>query len=330
MSIPFFSKYSTIPYDLYGDGSVTNLTNITQEVSVTASKLPDDASVYTYYSIRDGDRPDTVSYDLYGTPDYYWTFFILNSFLKDGINDAWPMSYYDFTSMIESEYSPYSVITFRPESLIDIKTKDNLMDFSLTPLDSKYLPYLRLNDDIGNSAKILKFDSVRQQLIIYNISSNSRDSFISSPHYSLSWYEPNVDNSFLKLEWLSIMKSMYVPNGLKESAWKTIIETGTNINDTIFNQVYIPVSITSQINNKPVISYPYNWSLYYNAAHTYYDNTGNIRNVYDLIKSGTIEPIYKSFQDIESIANDAKTQIKIIREDRIADFASAYFSVLNS
>jgi len=330
MPTPFFSKYSTIPYDLYGDGSVTNLTNITQEVSVTASKLPDDASVYTYYTIRDGDRPDTVSYDLYGTSDYYWTFFILNSFLKDGLNEAWPMSYYDLNSMIEAEYSPYSVITFTPESLIDIKNKDDLMDFSLTPLNSKYLPYLRLNNDVGSSAKILKFDSARQQLIIYDISSNSRDSFISSPHYSLSWHEPNVVNSPLKLEWLSIMKSMYVANGLKESAWKTIIETGADINDVIFHSVYIPLSVTSEINNKTVISYPYNWSLYYNAAHTYYDTFGNIRNVYDLIKLGTNEPIYKSFQDIETITNDAKTQIKIIRADRIADFASAYFSVLNS
>jgi len=369
MPTSFFNNYPLIPYDLYGDGSITALTNITQEVAVTPSKLPDDASSYTYYTIRDGDRPDTVSYDLYGDVQYYWTFFILNSFLKDGLNDAWPLSYLDFNTMIEKEYSLYSVITFDPLFPLDI-SKTSAMDFSITPLDSKYLPYLRLcsTPDLltGDSAKILKFDSVRQQLVVYRIgqyssikdkqvwNASSRDSFISYPNYYLLWddsllfidiatgKETNPTNEDLKKEWLSIMSKMYTdPNGLKAYFKTDILDIHTdtdditeNINNAIFNHTYKPVSVKSPSGKS---SYPYNWSLYYNAASIYYNADGNISTAYDLIKidpitknPNTIQPNYKSFQEVESESNDAKTKIKIIRSEIISDFSASYFSALIS
>jgi len=325
MPTSFFNNYRIIPYDLYGDGSITALTNITQEVMVTSSKLPDDASVYTYYTIPDGDRPDTVSYNLYGDVQYYWTFFILNSFLKDGLSSAWPLSYYDFNAMIEKEYSPYSAITFKALAAYDMSLT-SAMDFSITPLDSKYLPYLQLKNSNGDSAKILKFDAARQQLVIYDISSSFRDAFIAYPQYNLVWVGPSsADN--LKTEWLSIMSLMYTdPNGLKHEYKTTILDPAlATVESAISNHTYIPTSVTS---SSGAITYPYNWSLYYNAAHTYYDTNGNTSTVYDLLRTNTTEPSYKSFQEIESENNDAKTQIKIIRADKISDFSSAYFSVL--
>ena len=36
----------------------------------------DNVAFYTKYNILDGDRPDQVSKKLYGTTDYYFTFFI--------------------------------------------------------------------------------------------------------------------------------------------------------------------------------------------------------------------------------------------------------------
>lgn len=343
MPTNFFSRYPTVNYDLYGDGSLMTLTNITQEVMVSSSKLPDDASVYTYYTIRDGDRPDTVSYNLYGDVQYYWTFFILNAFLKNGLNAAWPLSYYDFNKMMETEYSAYSVITFNALSTTDINGYA-VTDFSITELDSKYLPYLRLVNASSYTAKILKYDSVRQQLVIYDISNVSRDTFISSPYYKLAWDDSvNLDgdinnqaNIDLKNEWLTFMTDKFIQYNPIE--YDKIIEYSNPaitedellqvVHAAVLNNSYMPVSVKSP---SGVITYPYNWAIYYNAAHTYYDAYGNISTIYNMLyPTLTIEPVYKRFYDIENDENEAKTNIKIIRREKINDFSNAYFAVLTS
>ena len=61
--------------------------------------------------------PLIVSLRLYDTPNYYWTFFVINSFLHDGVG-VWPMSQEDLTEFMEKEYNGY-VITTRPEIVLN-------------------------------------------------------------------------------------------------------------------------------------------------------------------------------------------------------------------
>jgi len=49
--------------------------------------LREDAGAYIEYEIRDGDRPDTLSYRLYGKSEYDWTFFLMNERLREV---GWP------------------------------------------------------------------------------------------------------------------------------------------------------------------------------------------------------------------------------------------------
>ena len=339
MSANFFSNFPFVNYDLYENGSNTVLTNITQAVNVIPSNLPDDASIYTYYTIIDGDRPDTVSYNLYGTPQYYWTFFALNTFLRNGLNAAWSLSYKDFNKMIDDEYSPYSAITFYALSSADIDGYSRT-DFSLTALDSKYLPYLRLKNSEGTTSKILKYDSLRQQLIVHSITNDFRDSFIASPSYTLSWDKsiPDTDN-IIHDEWITFMFDVMLKENNPSRYRQFIDSLPTNITSSailalkenyIFDTSYTPVSFTAPPSG--LVSYPYNWSLYHNAACTYYDSNSNMTTVYNLLNSSnpTIAPTYKSFYDVEYEDNSAKSNIKIIRDDRIVDFANSYFTVLNS
>jgi len=86
----FFSMYPKVGYDLNNSGVQKLLTNLTAYSTIEAnSKLLDNVSFYKKYSIPDGSRPDHVSQTLYGTPDYYWTFFIINRDLKNYFSD-WP------------------------------------------------------------------------------------------------------------------------------------------------------------------------------------------------------------------------------------------------
>ena len=75
--------------------------------------LADNVTSYLKTIVRDGERPDNLSQRLYGTPDYYWTFFIVNENLKNGLDD-WPKSYAAIEKEFQNEYDTISTFTIKP------------------------------------------------------------------------------------------------------------------------------------------------------------------------------------------------------------------------
>lgn len=84
----YFTHFPKVDYDIRGTGITESVTNITSYVNIDSKKL-DDVSFYSYYIVPDSWRPDNVSYDLYGSDKYYWTFFVVNPHLKNYYYD-WP------------------------------------------------------------------------------------------------------------------------------------------------------------------------------------------------------------------------------------------------
>lgn len=62
---------------------------------------------YSPYVIQDGDRPDNVSYKVYGDPNYDWLILLTNDMFS--IYDDWPKSSVEFESYIISKYGSVSV-----------------------------------------------------------------------------------------------------------------------------------------------------------------------------------------------------------------------------
>jgi len=112
----YFNKFPKVKYNFNGSGSTQNIIDIYRSVRPLPTFL-DDINGYRYYEVIDGERPDIASLRLYGTPDYYWTFFIINDFLHDGLS-SWPMSQSELYEYIEKEYSGV-VITTRPQVVFD-------------------------------------------------------------------------------------------------------------------------------------------------------------------------------------------------------------------
>jgi len=112
----FFNKFPKAEYDFNRQGVVNNVVDIFRQVRPLQNYV-DTFSSYRYYEIQDGERPDIVSKRLYDNPDYYWTFFIINDFLHDGLS-SWPMSSQDLDDYIKSEYSGYALET-RPNVKYD-------------------------------------------------------------------------------------------------------------------------------------------------------------------------------------------------------------------
>ena len=98
----YFSNFANIDYDFDGSGIQRSVKNLAQ-YSTIISKNIDDATFYSYYNIQDGARPDNVSEELYGTPEYYWTFFIVNNELQNYWHD-WPKSSEALRQFTEEEY----------------------------------------------------------------------------------------------------------------------------------------------------------------------------------------------------------------------------------
>lgn len=332
----FFAKYPKINYDLISDGSVFELTDITRSVIINTTKIQDDNALYTYYEIEDGERPDIVSHKLYNSVEYYWTFFIVNDFLRDGYMSAWPLSYRNFSKMIDREYDKYSAVSIVPvvDPEIDLNGKGKL-DMSCIPLNEKYLPYLKFVSQDGEyRSSIAKYDSNRQQLIIFDchkINSIgkrieiSREAFIENTNlgYTIIW-----DNS------IRIANSLTDTDETLKIEWINLIYTAILKYDHIGYTEHIQSNTTSEqyISTKTlkVASPEYRWSNYTNAAYEYIDTNGIARSAYDVLSdSNVIIPQYKSFYGYENEINESKRVIQVIRPDFINDFADEYFNVLN-
>ena len=107
----FFKQFPKVNYDFNRKGTVQQMVNIFRSVRPQNTTF-DNTTLYKTYYIKNGERPDVVSDQLYGTSDYYWTFFILNDFLHDGLQ-AWPMSQEQLTEYINTNYSGTALL-FKP------------------------------------------------------------------------------------------------------------------------------------------------------------------------------------------------------------------------
>lgn len=160
----FFKQFPKVSYDLRKDGSIMNMVNIFRSVR-PLQNFVDNPSLYKFYEIKNGERPDVVSHRLYGTSDFYWTFFVVNEFLHDGYK-VWPMSQEQVYEYIKQHYEGYAVTT-RPYMQLD---SDGIRRENVDSLAGKF----QIGEDIlgatsGARGTLTKKDVDMNQLIIQNM-----------------------------------------------------------------------------------------------------------------------------------------------------------------
>jgi len=119
MPSSFFSKFPKIKLnasEIVNHPIMIDYPNLFRHVDVLDRAL-EGFNNYEYYQIPNGARPDQVSHYIYETPDYYWTFFVLNDRLKNGF-DQWPLSDQALSNFISAKYNDYGVVSIFPEVLI--------------------------------------------------------------------------------------------------------------------------------------------------------------------------------------------------------------------
>ena len=101
----FFRNFPFVNYNFGDEIDPVVFQNLTAYIDVI-DQVKDDISFYERYYIRDHKRPDTLSYELYGTVDYYWMFYLLNDKLRQ---QGWPLSEQEVYSL-GREYYPHTVL----------------------------------------------------------------------------------------------------------------------------------------------------------------------------------------------------------------------------
>lgn len=102
----YFQNFPLVYYN-FGDKEPLSLfQNITSYIDLV-DQLSDQVNFYETYTIKEAERPDTLSYQLYNDPQYYWTFYLLNPKLRES---GWPLTNQEFEKYIKEAY-PYWTVT---------------------------------------------------------------------------------------------------------------------------------------------------------------------------------------------------------------------------
>lgn len=130
----------------------------------------DDASSYTLYHIQENERPDQISQMFYDTPEYYWTFFILNDHLWKGLA-GWPMEYNQLMEYISQKYTKTFITSYLNSG----------QDGSDHLLISKFEVGETITGNVsGNTAVISEIDTLMNRLEITDATGNfSQDTIIT-------------------------------------------------------------------------------------------------------------------------------------------------------
>jgi len=110
MSTKYFSRFQKLFYRFGDNESPAIFQNISQYVDLI-DQIKNNIAFFEDYTITSRDRPDTVSFRLYGTPEYYWSFFFLNDKLKES---GWPLSNEDVRYVAQSYY-PHRIVTTKED-----------------------------------------------------------------------------------------------------------------------------------------------------------------------------------------------------------------------
>ena len=104
----YFKDFQDVFYNFGNEATPTLTQDISRYVDVV-DQIKDDIAFLTFYTIPEGMRPDQVSMQLYDTPLYYWTFYLLNDDIRQ---QGWPVNNTEFQTYIKKIF-PNTTITTR-------------------------------------------------------------------------------------------------------------------------------------------------------------------------------------------------------------------------
>ena len=106
----YFKNFGFAEYK-FGDNADIDLSQDLTKYVDLIDQIRNNISFTENYNILSGDRPDVVSHKLYGTMDYYWTFYLMNDHVR---LSGWPLNNDEILDQVKSKY-PNRVLTTTSE-----------------------------------------------------------------------------------------------------------------------------------------------------------------------------------------------------------------------
>jgi len=172
----FFKQFPTTSYDFNRDGVIQNVVDIYRSVRPEGTFI-DNVAAYKLEDIKGGERPDVMSQRLYGTTDYYWTFFVINEFLHDGLA-VWPMTQEDLSEYMSTEFEGWTVNT--------LPTITRNSDLGITDYKDSLANRFTVGETVvgsisGAKGTLTKKDLDLNQLVIQDVTLGTGGGFIGDP-----------------------------------------------------------------------------------------------------------------------------------------------------
>lgn len=104
----YFKSFPSVAYKFGNQSTLDAFQDISLYVDLI-DEIKDNIDFYTPYAIMEGERPDQLSQRIYGSTDYYWTFFLMNDKLRE---QGWPLNFIELDTLVKKEL-PFVTITTR-------------------------------------------------------------------------------------------------------------------------------------------------------------------------------------------------------------------------
>jgi hypothetical protein len=101
----YFKEFPVVDYKFGNEETTTRFQHLGTAVDIL-HQVKEYAVYYQTYHIQNGERPEQLSYKLYGNVNHYWTFYLLNDHLRQG---GWPLRDADVYPKAQ-EYYPNTVL----------------------------------------------------------------------------------------------------------------------------------------------------------------------------------------------------------------------------
>jgi len=124
----YFNNFGKIDYRFGNNETAVRF----QELSLYSDvidQIKDNVTAYQEYTILENMRPDQVSQELYRTPNYYWTFYLLNDKIRE---QGWPLTQLELLNQAKKDY-PNTVLTTGTNLVEDLLTATGTVRDKILP-----------------------------------------------------------------------------------------------------------------------------------------------------------------------------------------------------
>ena len=147
------------------------------------SEIFNDLTYFTKYKIVGDDRPDNVSYEIYGTTDYDWLILLSNNIINVG--SEWPLTQESFVNYMTRKYGAEENF-YKPHHYETVEVKDSIGRIIVRPGLQVPKDYTIRYYDSGLDAQISTTNIVKEYSNYeyeIDIQDNNRNIFVIKREY---------------------------------------------------------------------------------------------------------------------------------------------------